>query len=134
MAVAQLPAQHPHKASCRLTQPREPPWTLENLQEKAAVWNGVLEGSREVTGALPSMGEERQTGSRAWEARAVPGMLLAVLQEAAPCREFVQLDGAGYVCSSFQQQQQMPPWLQGLRIAVFPGEECCQEEYLGYSS
>lgn len=43
-----------HNASCRLTQPWEPKWTLENLQEKAALWYGVLEGSRVVTGAHSS--------------------------------------------------------------------------------
>lgn len=43
---------------------------------------------------------------------------------------FTQLDGAGSICSSLQQQQQMPPRLQQLRAAVFPGEEHCQEEWL----
>lgn len=53
-AKQQLPSsQHStqgHKAGCRLTQPWEPPWTLENLQ-KAAAWYGVLEGSRVMIGA-----------------------------------------------------------------------------------
>lgn len=94
---------------------------------------GGGEGSSAVAGAcsslLPGREEERQAGSvLAWEAGAVPGMLPAVLQEAAPRGGFTQLDGAGSICSSLQRQQQMPPWLQQLRAAVFPGEERCQEE------
>lgn len=94
---------------------------------------GDAGGSSAAAGAhsnhSPGGEEEWQAGSmQAWEAGAVPGMLPAVLQEAAPRQGFTQLDGAGSICSSLQRQQQMPPRLQWLRTAVFPGEECCQAE------
>lgn len=132
-AFAQLPAQHPgtqgqlqaNPAMGAPMDPGEPAGASSSMVEGTGREQGGDRGSQQ----LPSSREERQAGSAwAWEAGAVPGMLPAVLQEAAPCRGFTQLDGAGYICSSFQWQQQMPPWLQGLKIAVFPGEECCQEE------
>lgn len=137
-AVAQLPAQHPRtqgqlQANPTLGAPTDPGESAGEVS--SMVWGAGGElGSDRSSQQLPSRGEERQRGSMwAQGDGAVPGMLTAVLQGAAPCRGFAQLDGAGYICSSFQWQQQMPPWLQELRIAVFPGKECCQEEYFGYS-
>lgn len=76
---------------------------------------------------LPGREEEQQEGStRVWENAAVPGMLPAVLQEAAPCRgsHSMMKPGASAPPSNSNSRCLLDAVAQA---DVFPGEERCQE-------
>lgn len=104
-----------HKASCRLTQPWKPPSALENLQEKAAVGYGVLEGSRVVIGAHSNC---QAVGRKGREAACRPRKLELFQQCCQLCCKILLLAGAlhnlmglGIFVPPFKGNNRCLPWL-----------------------
>lgn len=108
----------------------------ETLQEQAVGQQGVSGGAAQwqghtATACQAGRRNGRQAACGPENLELFPGccqLCCKKLLLVAGGGGFTQLDGAGSICSSLQWQQQMPPWLQQLTAAVFPGEERCQEE------